>query len=246
MTIDDDRAWREQSFDDTTRDGFRSWKLDLATALRWRAAGVHDGLAAVRWTIIGASPTQSSAWRAAGFDSVEALQWHQTGHDLASASRARKDGLTPSTAFGGPVGSGSSGRTSMVARLSSMANGPVGPAFASWLEGSAPHQHAFRYAQMGWVTDDALPWAQADIPPEHARLWSLLGIRAPEAASLERGGLTALDAARQWWSAGVPLGQVAAWLGAGFTPEEAQQQMAAGVDAEQAAVLRALRNPTED
>lgn len=120
MSHDNDRQWRDQGFDSATQQGFQSWKIDLATAIQWRAAGVQDGLTAVRWKLAGATPPQSSAWRAAGFDSVEALQWHQTGHNLLSATDAKRRGLKPSPDTSGSHRAGSSGRPNLVPHLESM------------------------------------------------------------------------------------------------------------------------------
>ena len=42
-------------------------------------------------------------------------------------------------------------------------------------------------------------------------------------------------------SAGIPFHEVADWMGAGLSPEEAAEQRANGVTVERAAVLRSLR-----
>jgi uncharacterized protein (DUF433 family) len=41
---------------------------------------------------------------------------------------------------------------------------------------------------------------------------------------------------------GIPIDEIANWIGAGLTPEEALEQRAHGVTTEDAAVMRSLRN----
>jgi len=230
--------WLRAGIDDAARVSFQEWKIPLADAVKWRSVGVMDGLTAVRWSLAGASPPESQQWRAVGIDSIEALQWHQVGFDLNAATAQKRLGNNPSTARG----------SSRQARSWGGPDGrQLGPAFQILLETDhSTRRQVHFYLMDGWTGDDAVPWAQADISPGNAKMWLMLGLRAAEAAELEKRGVTVGGIVQQWWAAGIPLDQVAAWLGAGFTAVEAAEQIAAGVDAERAAVLRALREGTDE
>ena len=227
-------------------------------------AGVSDGVDATRWQIARVTPGAVALWRAAGIESLEALQWSEHGYSLEEAKKEKAKGGDPSKVdpssqrqSPGRGGGQSSGRLTATARARfiSMGRGELrGPngeaasqAFQDWVEERGHQQQVTHlYLMAGWMTDEALPWAQADINPESARLWALLGIRPKEASRLERASTQASDVVRDWWAAGIPLAQVAAWLGAGLTPQEAAGQIATGVTAEQAAVLRALRDDDDE
>lgn len=231
--------WRHAGIDDAARVVFQEWKISLSSAVEWRRVGVPDGLTAVRWSLAGANPQESRQWRAAGIDSIEALQWHQVGFDLDGAIAQKQLGNNPS------IRSGPSSRQSHSGVLRGPRGQQVGPAFQALLDGGL-RREIHLYLMDGWVSDDAVPWAQAGISPSNAKMWIVLGIHATEAAELEKREVTVNDTVTQWWSAGIPLDQVGAWLGAGFTAEQAAQQIAAGVDVDRASVLRALRDGTDD
>lgn len=243
----DPEAWRRAGIDDAARATFEQWRITLDAARRWWQAGVRDGLNATRWTISGTEPDQVDDWTRAGIDSVEALQWHQHGFDRTQALAERAHGRNPSTALQNKQAMGATGMSRAFVRNVRGDDGTgVGPAFEKWLlETGHGNRMTHWYLSEGWVSDDALPWAQAEIPVEAARLWRTLGVRPAEASRLQQAGHTAAETVGTWWGAGVPLEQVAAWLGAGFTAQEAAEQIAAGVDPDRAAVLRALRDDDE-
>ncbi|MGL5827224.1 MAG: hypothetical protein ACRCYU_20770, partial [Nocardioides sp.] len=72
------------------------------------------------------------------------------------------------------------------------------------------------------------------------RIFRALSLSAAEAARLLDGGQNAITVMTDWWRAGVPFDDVAAWSAAGFSATEAAAQCAAGTDLEQAKILRAL------
>lgn len=85
------------------------------------------------------------------------------------------------------------------------------------------------------------PWAREHLDAVDPAFWKMLEVRPSEAGSAMRRGLTAGGAVHDWWTAGIPLDEVADWLGAGLSPTEAAEQRAKGITTEQAAALRALR-----
>jgi hypothetical protein len=254
--LSDDERWQSAGISRDARSSFEEWKIDVNAAIKWHRAGVSDGLTATRWQIAGVAPAEVARWQAAGIESIEALQWYQHGYGLDAAKQEKARGIDPfqaqpqghqqSQLRRPPSGSGRTTQAWAMASSSGM-QGPNGetasPAFEEWF---AEHGHqgqtARFYLMAGWMSDEALPWAKADIPPEAARTWSLLGLRPSEAARLERAEVKASEVVREWWGAGIPLDQVAAWLGAGLTAAEAAAQIAAGVTPDQAGVMRALRD----
>lgn len=261
---DAEEWWRASGISPEDQRSFREWKFDAGSAARWLQAGVTDGVNATRWQIAHVTPDVVALWRAAGIESLEALQWFEHGYSLEAAKKEKANGGDPSQLdpthrrqSQGPIRRGRrSGQFTAMASGSfgSGGQGLRGPngemasqAFQDWFaERGHQQQVAHLYLMSGWMSDEALPWAQADINPEAARLWALLAIRPSEAARLEKDSVKASDVVRDWWAAGIPLDQVAAWLGAGLSPEEAAAQIAAGVTADQAAVLRALRDDDDE
>ncbi len=73
-------------------------------------------------------------------------------------------------------------------------------------------------------------FVEAGVPPQmlHSYLarpiWKALGLRPNEAGRLVRKGVALADTVRDWWRAGIPIREVADWIGAGLTPEEAFRQ----------------------
>jgi hypothetical protein len=250
--VSEDEIWRSAGISRDARSTFEEWKIDVAAAIEWHRAGVTDGLTATRWQIAGVAPDQVALWRAAGIESIEALQWYQHGYGLEAAKQEKARGIDPfnATAAQGQPPTGRTGRASIQMRAVASSGGMHGPngevmgkAFEEWFAEQGHHRRTSHlYLMTGWISDDALPWVKADIIPEAARMWALLGIRPGEAARMERAEVKASEVVREWWGAGIPLDQVAAWLGAGMTAAEAAKQIAEGVTPEQAAVMRALRD----
>jgi hypothetical protein len=108
------------------------------------------------------------------------------------------------------------------------------------LQAGVPAAAARMFIDTGWQGVDAVPWAKASINPTQAAVYRELGIQPGEATRLAKAGYDALSILRTWWDGGIPRTEVAAWLGAGFTPAEAAQARTTGTSVEQAAVLRAL------
>ena len=95
---------------------------------------------------------------------------------------------------------------------------------------------------MGLLMRPAPPeWARVGIRGAEARLWVLLGVAPEQARRLTSDGLDPADVVEQRWGAGVPLPEVASWLCAGLSAEEAVQQRAAGVTVDQARAFGALQ-----
>ncbi|MBE1559848.1 hypothetical protein [Nonomuraea africana] len=78
-----------------------------------------------------------------------------------------------------------------------------------------------------------------------ARVFDALGLSAREAERVLASGQDAISLMAEFWRAGMPIEEVAAWRAAGFTGEEAARMRAEGTDVEQAKVLRALTEGDE-
>src|SRR5712691_11841468 len=88
-------------------------------------------------------------------------------------------------------------------------------------EAGVPPQMLYSYMARQWFDDEAVAWAKEGIDAGQAPVWKALGLRPNEARSLVRNGATLADTVRDWWRAGIPIGEVAHWIGAGLTPEAA-------------------------
>ncbi len=107
---------------------------------------------------------------------------------------------------------------------------------------SVAHPLLFDYLRHNWHDREAQTWAAAQIQPAAALAWRELGLTPPEAAELQTAGQEPEQVRTLWHQMGIPIDEIANWIGAGLTPEEALQQRAHGVTAQDAAVMRSLRN----
>jgi hypothetical protein len=95
--------------------------------------------------------------------------------------------------------------------------GPV----QAFVEAGVPPQMLYSYMARQWFDDEAVAWAREWIDAGEAPVWKALGLRPNEASRLARNGVTLAGAIRDWWQAGIPIGEVADWIGTGLTPEAA-------------------------
>jgi hypothetical protein len=221
--VPDRGAWLAAGFTLEQAREWRRWRINLKNAVAWNAAGVHDGLTATQWSVVGADADTVGEWLAAGVGSSEAVHWHELGFGLGSVVDFKRQGLTMDDA--------------MARRY----NDPMATAMQRFYKLGIRGEIVQGYLIARWVDNDAVEWARRDIPVTDARAWRMLGLTPAEAGRLVRAGRTAEDVIREWWRAGIPYDEVADWLGAGLTAEEAVAQRASGVTVDQAAALRALR-----
>jgi hypothetical protein len=217
---------------------WRRWNFSLEEAGGWRAAGVHDALAAAQWQVAGVTPATLGGWLAASITAGEAVHWHEFGFSLAQAGEHKKNGVTPEQAFN--QGQKSTQSMRMVGTTSAVA-GVMHPPVDKFLKAGVPHSVLGGYLQTQWFDDEAVGWARQGIAAWDARDWRNLGLVPAEAAELQNAEVTVHQVVRDWWQAGIPFDEVADWLGAGLSAAEAAEQRAAGITVEQAAALRALR-----
>ncbi len=110
------------------------------------------------------------------------------------------------------------------------------------VEAGVPPQLLHGYMARQWFDEEAVAWATEGIDAAEAPVWKALGLHPNEAGRLARQGATLAATVSDWWRAGIPIGEVADWIGAGLTPLEAAGQRAKDISAEHAATLRALRD----
>jgi hypothetical protein len=104
------------------------------------------------------------------------------------------------------------------------------------------HPLLYDYLEHEWYDREARRWADAQIGAGAALAWRELGLDPSEAADLQREGFVPEAVSRLWRDCGIPGDEIANWIGAGLTPDEAVAQRAQGVTAQDAAVMRRLRN----
>jgi hypothetical protein len=97
------------------------------------------------------------------------------------------------------------------------------------------------YLQRAWADDEAVEWARHGVEAQDAYTWFDLGLNAVEAGRFVQEGRAPGDVIREWWNTGIPFEDLAHWIGAGLSAAEAVEQRTAGITAEHAASLRALR-----
>ena len=226
------------------KDEGESWwkhRIEPGDALRWRRAGVRAAIDAVRWKIAGADPSTVRQWTYAKIDAGEAVVWAELGFNVARARVHKRAGLTPVQAYGSerrapsvsPSPPGAPGLTPHHPRRE----------FMQTIMNRGPQQRHLVHSYMArqWFDDDAIAWALHGFDASDAIAWKELGLTPLEARRQQEQGASAMQTAKAWWKARIPVDEVADWIGAGLTPEEASQQRASGVTVEQAAVLRSLR-----
>jgi hypothetical protein len=226
-------------------------RIEPDGALRWRRAGVTEPIDAVRWKIASVTPDTVREWVYAEIDAREAVGWTELGFNVAEARKHKRAGRTAVQAYGRL-------RRSQVAAVpQSQVGAPhpgtfaIGPHAAQRLSpgpsrfmdtvGRRNPQVVHSYVQRRWFDDEAIAWASHDIEASDALAWKELGLTPVEAERQQAQGLSAMQAAKAWWRAGIPFDEVADWIGAGLSAAEAAEQRAKGVTAERAAVLRSLR-----
>ncbi|MFI6909596.1 hypothetical protein ACIBKY_50610 [Nonomuraea sp. NPDC050394] len=222
-------AWKGFTQGETRR--WRRAGFGEVEAAAWREAGVEDPDDARLWRTTGATPSGVISWQRGGLTPRDAVRWHEHGVKPREAAARHLAGQAPHRP---PL----MARLFPGIRLSDFEPGQAA-ALRTLLRAGAPVDVARAYADAGWDGGAARDWARHRIPPARAEVFRAMGFTAAEAA---RAGRTPLEVLADWWGA-VPLEEVAAWCAAGLGPGQAAAQRAAGVTAEQAAVLRALRWP---
>ncbi|MEV4020465.1 hypothetical protein AB0J35_59300 [Nonomuraea angiospora] len=232
--------WQQQGFSVAEA---RQWIDDgfaITDAQRWRRSGVYTAADARPWRTAGATPYTVDLWLRAGMTPRDAVKWRELGYSPEEAAdrhmagerphprgwlwRLLHPGEKPGAAFG------DEDRSSSMREL---------------LRAGIPADRARGYVEAGWTGADALEWAKRSIEPGQARVFRALGLSSREAGRILAGGGDAIALMTDFWRAGVPIDEVAAWSAAGFTAAEAARMRAEGVDVEQAQVLRALTEGDE-
>jgi hypothetical protein len=99
-----------------------------------------------------------------------------------------------------------------------------GGSVQAFVEAGVPPHLLHSYMARQWLDDEAVTWAKEGIDGAEAPVWKALGLHPQEAGGLDRKGVTLADTVRDWWRAGIPIGEVADWIGAGLTAREAAGQ----------------------
>ncbi|MEO3891548.1 hypothetical protein [Nonomuraea sp. B5E05] len=227
--------WRQRGF---TIAEARQWidnGFSIDDAQRWRKSGVYTAADARPWRTAGATPYTVDLWLRAGMTPREAVQWRELGYSPEEAADRHLAGERPH-----PRG--------WLWRLLHR-GGEAGEAFADeersgsmreLLGAGVPASRARAYVEAGWTDGTAVEWAKRGIEAGQARIFDALGLSAREAERVLISGQDAVALMTEFWRAGVPIDEVAAWRAAGFTAQEAARMGAEGTDVEQAKVLRAL------
>lgn len=209
--------------------GFR-----IAAADQWRNHGVYAPEEAVAWQEAGISPYEVADLLQAGMTPKDIVHWRELGYSPPEALARHIKGEKPQPRIWWKE----------LFNRHEAAPSQLPPAAAAsmqvLLQAGVPAAAARMFIDTGWQGVDAVPWAKASINPTQAAVYRELGIQPGEATRLAKAGYDALSILRTWWDGGIPRTEVAAWLGAGFTPAEAAQARTTGTSVEQAAVLRAL------
>jgi hypothetical protein len=211
----------------------RQWFDDEAVA--WAKEGI-DGAEAPVWKALGLRPDEAARLVRKGVTLAGTVRdWWRAGIPIGEVAGWIGAGLTPEEALRQRSGRG-------VATSRVMRAGPGGPVQKGVEAGVPPQQKPHSNMARQGSDDEAVAWAREGIDGAEAPIWKALGHRPDEARRLVRKGVTLAGTVRDWWRAGIPIGEVADWTGAGLTPEEAVGQRAKGITAEHAAALRALRD----
>jgi len=198
--------------------GWATQGIDAAEAPVWKALGLHPNEA-------GRLARQGATLAATVSD------WWRTGIPIGEVADWIGAGLTPAEAFRRLPG-----HSAAAARV--MRGAPGSDPILNVAEVSVPHGHE----PVRGVDQEAVAWATQGIDAAEAPVWKALGLHPNEAGRLARQGATLAATVSDWWRAGIPIGEVADWIGAGLTPLEAAGQRAKDISAEHAATLRALRD----
>ncbi|TDE58842.1 hypothetical protein E1295_04360 [Nonomuraea mesophila] len=226
--------WRERGFTVAEARQWTEHGFSIDDAERWRKAGVYTAGDARPWRTAGATPYTVDLWLRAGMTPREAVRWRELGYSPQKAADRHLAGERPHP-------------RSLLWRLLHRGGKP-GEAFADeersgilrrLLRAGVPAGRARAYVEAGW-TGTAVEWAERGIEPGQARVFDALGLSPREAERVLGSGQDAISLMTEFWRAGVPIDEVAAWRAAGFTAQEAARMRAEGTDVEQAKVLRAL------
>jgi hypothetical protein len=241
-------AWLAAGFDPEAAEGWRRWRFTIARAHAWIEQGVEEGLSAAQWQTAGATPETVADWQEADIDASEAVHWHELGFSLAEARVNKRHGHSPVDAFQAtsqrPITVRHPGSSwfavGSVQGATGFAGVPGGPIHFFRQSGVDPRVMQ-TYLQRGWTDDEAVEWARHGVEAQDAYTWFDLGLHAVEAGRFVQEGRTPGDVVREWWDTGIPFEELADFIGAGLNAAEAVAQRAAGITAEHAASLRALR-----
>jgi hypothetical protein len=211
----------------------RQWFDDEAVA--WAKEGI-DGAEAPIWQALGLRPGEAGRLVRQGATLVDTVRaWWRAGIPIGEVADWIKAGLTPEEACRQRPG-----RSGAKARV--MRGGPGRDRVQTVVAASAPPRMLPGNVARHGSDAEAVAWARAGIDGAEAPIWKALGHRPGDAGRLVRQGAMLAATVRAWWQAGIPIGEVADWIGAGLTPEEAVGQRAKGITAVHAAALRALRD----
>ena len=211
----------------------RQWFDDEAVA--WAKAGIDAGEAPV-WKALGLRPDEASRLVRTGATLADTVRdWWRAGIPIDEVAHWIGAGLTPETAV-----RERSERRVGTARLRRGGRGL--PPVQTLVEASAPPQMVPSHVRTLALDDEPVVWAKQGIDGAEAPIWKALALRPNEARRIVRTGATLAGTVRDWWRAGIHMGEVADWIGAGLTAKEAAVQRVNGITAEHAAALRALRD----
>lgn len=207
----------------------------LNSAERWRGSGVYTPGDAFAWRAAGLTPYTVQPLLRAGMKPLDAVQWHEFGYTHTEAAERHLAGERPRPR--------SWWRTLLRRRRqgASTLTEEQSATMRALLQAGVPAATARAYLDVGWRdAPDTVTWARTSIDPARAAAYRSIGFTPAEAAHLAEAGHDAFDLMQQWWDAGIPRKEVAAWAVAGFTPDEAHYARSHGTSVERAAVLRAL------
>ncbi|GGX04906.1 hypothetical protein GCM10010297_28050 [Streptomyces malachitofuscus] len=229
-------AWRERGY---AVGEARRWIAEgfaLDDADRWRTSGVYKPDEAREWRTAGATPYTVDRMLRAGMTPRDAVRWREFGVPAAEAAERHLAGEDPRPQrWTERLRPGRSrrgvGRTLDEQEAATM---------RAMLRAGIPAEKARPYIDLGWHGTEAVAWAERSLDAGEAKLFHALGFSPAEAQRVAAQGADAISVMTDWWRAGVPIDEVSAWCGAGFTAEETADLRRQGVDVEQARVMRAL------
>ncbi|MFJ9557526.1 hypothetical protein ACIRPH_27270 [Nocardiopsis sp. NPDC101807] len=203
--------------------GFR-----LDAAERWRASGVYRPGPAEEWRAAGLTPYTVRTALRAGMAPRDAVRWNEMGRSPADATERHLAGERPRPRrLLGPVLHGRRGGALRAGEGLGLSDGEA-ESLNALLSSGVPAAAARAYLDAGWEGADGVPWAVAGVNAARALVYRALGFSPSEGAALESDGHDAVALMAEWWGAGVPLAEVAAWAAAGFDAAGAARARASG------------------
>ncbi len=206
----------------------------IAAAQQWCGVGVTSPEAANAWTQAGVLPSAVTPLLRAGMTPRDVTLWTEMGYSVTEAAERHKAGYQPQPRVWWKEIFGRSDSPTFALEAAEVT------AMRAMLQAGVPATTARVFVDTGWDGETAIPWARAGINVIQAAIFQELGLTPTEAVRLISAGHDGLEIVRTWWDSQIPRTEVAAWLGAGFSLEEAKQARSTGISAEQVAVLRAL------